>query len=37
MGLLGQGSYAEVHKGKSINSGVYRAIKIIDRNKHSKI
>jgi serine/threonine protein kinase len=35
--LLGKGSYAEVRKAMHINTGVVRAVKIIDRVKHSKI
>lgn len=35
--LLGRGSYAEVRKAKFKKTGRIRAVKIIDRNKHSKI
>lgn len=37
MDLLGKGSYAEVRKAKARNSGVLRAVKIIDRMKNQKI
>jgi serine/threonine protein kinase len=35
--LLGQGTFSEVFKGKNRQTGNIRAIKKIDRKKHSKI
>lgn len=37
VGTLGKGAYAQVEKAKSRVTGQLRAVKIIDRKKHSKI
>ena len=37
LNIMGQGTYAQVYRGRDLKSGNIRAIKKIDRSKHPKI